>query len=237
MASIKSGWVISGLLSTVLMCAGCTTARIEFARRAETVIHAPETVAILVSAESPLEIDAVRCISESIRDARPDVCIMTLDEFRHSVFYYGYPENQDENNQYFTLLANEPVLKERILELGLRYIVSIHGGTEQQGKPLFGAIAGQGAALTWFGMAWTRQSQLEASIFDLQQVVDAGTIRSFAEGRPWFLCVGIGPICAPIGAAAFTESTACKGLGEAVATFLTGGALPESGKSINQSTE
>jgi hypothetical protein len=215
----------------------CTTAQIQFARRAQTVNDVPEKTAILVLAESPLEIDAVGCISKSIRDARPDVRIITLDEFRHNVFYYGYPENQEESNKYFTLLANEPLLKERIAKLGLRYVVSLEGGTRQEGKPLIGAIGGQGAAVTWFGMAWTRQSHLEASIFDLEKLVDAGTIRSFAEGRPWFLCIGLGPMCAPIGAAAFTESTACTGLGQAVATLFTGGSLPESENSINKSTE
>ena len=114
---------------------------------------------------------------------------------------------------------------------------TIHGGTEQQVEPIFGAAGGPGGGITVFGAHWTRKSHLEASIFDFQEVTDAGTIRSLAEGEPWVLGIGIGPFCAPIGAAAFTETIACSGLGKAVATFLTGGNLPESASSTDQAPE
>jgi hypothetical protein len=165
------------------------------------------------------------------------VRILSKDEFRHLVFYYGYPESLAESVAYFKSLALEPLLRERIADLGLRYAVSVHGETEQQGEPIFGAIGGMGGAITWFGGHWTRKSRLEASIFDLQQVNEAGTIRSLAEGEPWFLCVGFGPICAPIGAMAFTESTACTGLAKAIATFLSGGNLPGSPSSTDEARD
>ena len=234
---MKSGWVILLLLLMVSLWAGCTTSQVQFARQTKTTIEARETVAILISTESPLENDAVTCISDALRNARPGVRVITPDEFRRNIFYYGYPDNDDERRRYFTLLANEPALRERIAKLGLRYVVSLHGGTEQHGEPLLGAAGGGGAAITWFGMSWDRKSRLEASVYDLKQVVEAGTIRALAEGRPWFLCVGMGPFCVPMGAATFTESKSCTGLGAAVATFLTGGNLPESANSTDRPKE
>jgi hypothetical protein len=219
---MKSGWVILLFLSLVSLWGGCTTSQVQFARQTETAIEARETVAILISTESPLENDAVTCISDALRNARPGVRVITPDEFRRNIFYYGYPDNDDERRKYFTLLANEPVLRERMTEMRLHYVISIHGGTEQSGEPLIGGAGGGGGAITWFGMLWDRKSRLEASVYDLKQVVEAGTIRALAEGRPWFLCVGVGPFCVPMGAATFTESKSCAGLGAAVATFLTG---------------
>jgi hypothetical protein len=226
---LKSVHSIAGLVSVVLLASGCTTSQIDFVRKTDTMIDARERVAILLSTGSPLERDAVACIVEALRKAKSGVRIMTPDEFRRSIFYYGYPENPYERKKYFNLLANEPVLRERITGMDLRYVISLDGGTEQQsGDPFFGGGGGSGGGITVFGTTWKRQSWLEASIFDLKEVVESGTIQAYAEGRPWFLCVGVGPLCLPVGAAAFTESTACADLGAAVANFLTGGNLPES---------
>ena len=122
----------------------------------DTVVESHHAVLILDLTESPLEIEAEECTTESVRAAIPGVRIMTRDDFRRMGFYYGYPESEEESIKYFTMLA------------------------------------------------------------------------------PWFLSIGIGPFCAPIAAAAFTETIACSGLGKAVATFLTGGNLPESASSTDQ---
>lgn len=222
------------LVLAIFLAAGCTTAEVQFARKTQTIIEPHHSVLILATTESPLEIDAEECISESVRAAIPDVRILNRDEFHRRVFYYGYPEREDESVQYFTSLVRHPVTKKRIAELALRYAVLVHGGTEQQGEPILGAIGGGGGAVTWFGAHWTRRSHLEAWIFDFKEVTEAGTIRFLAEGKPWIICIGLGPLCAPIGAAAFTETKACSGLGSAVATFLAGGSPPNSASSTGQ---
>ena len=215
------------ILSAILLWTGCTTPEIDSTQRIAGALEPHATVAILISTDSDLEREAVKCITASLRDAKPGVRFLYLEEFRRRVFYYGYPENENDRKKYFTSLASEPALRQRVIEIGIRYVISIYGGTEQKSKPLGGATGGAGGFLTWFGMAWDRKSRLEASIFDLQQVEDVGTVRAFAEGHPWFMCIGVGPFCAPIGAAAFTESTACKGLAEALAAVLTGRHSPE----------
>ena len=225
---------VVALLLTVFLTLGCTTAQVQFARKTQTIAERRDSVLLLALTESPLEIEAQECIGDSVRAAIPGVRIIDRDEFRRQVFYYGYPESGEEAARYLTSLARHPLTKARIAELGLRYVVSIQGGTEQQAEPIFGAAGGPAGGITVFGAHWTRKSRLEASIFDFQEVADAGTIRSLAEGDPWFICVGIGPFCAPMGAAAFTESKACSGLGTAVATFLTGGNPPDAATSTGE---
>ena len=215
------------ILSAILLLAGCTTPQIDSTQRIAGALEPHATVAILISTDSDLEREAVECITTSLRDAKPGVRFLYLDEFRQRVFYYGYPENENDRKKYFTSLGNEPALKQRVIEMGIRYVISIYGATEQKSAPLGGFLGGAGGGFTWFGMAWDRKSRLEASIFDLQQVDDLWTVRTIAEGHPWFICFGIGHFCAPIGAAAFTESTACKGLAEALAAVLTGRHSPE----------
>jgi hypothetical protein len=222
------------LLLAVLLTVGCTTAQVQFARKTPTVAEPNHSILLLAMTESPLEIEAQECIADSVRAAIPGVRIIDRDEFRRSVFYYAYPQSGEEAARYLTSLAGHPVTKVRIAELGLRYAVSVQGGTDQKVDPIFIAAGGYGGFFTVLGAHWTRKSRLEASIFDFQEGADAGTIRSLAEGDPWFLCIGAGPFCAPMGAAAFTESKACSGLGSAVATFLTGGNPPDATTSTGE---
>lgn len=224
------------LFLTLLLTAGCTTIDVQFARKTQTVAESDHSILLLALTESPLEIEAEECIADSVRTTVSGARIVSRDEFRRQVFYYAYPQSGEEAARYFTSLVRHPVTKARIAESGLRYAVSVQGGTDQQVEPIFGAAGGPGGGITVFGAHWTRKSHLEASIFDFQEATDAGTIRSLAEGDPWFLCIGVGPFCAPIGAAAFTETKACSSLGSAVATFLTGQNLPESSGSTSQSS-
>jgi hypothetical protein len=217
--------VLGGLLWNA-----CTTAKIDSSQKIAGELGSNETIAILVSTNSDLERESVECITHAVRRIRPGTRVIGLDEFHRSVFYYGYPDTNDEFHKYFSSLVKEPTVKNRINDRGLHYAISIYGRTEQTGEPLAGGGGGGGGFFTAFGMSWERTSQLAASIFDLRQGADLGTVLALAEGKPWILCVGVGPFCAPIGAAAFTEAKACTGLADAVAAVLTGSATPASAK-------
>jgi hypothetical protein len=72
-----------------------------------------------------------------------------------------------------------------------------------------------------FGAVFDRKSNVTASVVDLQQG-QSGEVKASAEGKPWFACIGVLIMCAPIGALAFTEAKACDEIGTGVAKFLAG---------------
>src|SRR5262245_64247189 len=78
-----------------------------------------------------------------------------------------------------------------------------------------------GGGMTVLGAGFDRKSNLTASIRDLQQG-QSGEVKASAEGKPWFACIGLLIMCAPIGAPAFTEAKACDEIGTAVSKFFTG---------------
>lgn len=216
---MKSGWLSMGLL----LAAGCTTAQVQATRQMPTRIEAHEPVAIVVSHETTeLASDAVGCISKALKESFPNLRIVPPDEFHRTAFPDVVLELAPRALIYLPLLLNDPAFRARIAPLGLRYLISIQGKTDQQSKPIVGGGAGLGGGWTALGAEWDRKSNVTASILDLKQSLGVGEIRASAEGKPWFVCVGALVFCVPLGAPAFTEAKACDDIGKAVAKFLAG---------------
>lgn len=205
-------------LLPALLWAGCTTAQVQATRQIPTRIETHEPVAIVVSTETTeLASNAVGCISKALKEGFPNLRVILPDEFHKSAFPDVPLELAPRALIYLPLLLNDPAFRARIAPLGLRYLISVQGKTDQQSK----FIGGAGGGATAFGAQWDRKSNLTASILDLQQG-QSGEVTATAEGKPWFLCIGLGPLCAPIGAPAFTEAKACDEIGKGVAKFFAG---------------
>jgi len=121
--------------------------------------------------------------------------------------------------------VNHATFRERIASLGIRYLIHMRGETVQTGKAEAGAIGGPGAAVLVIGGSWDRNTRLSASILDLKQSSEAGSVTASATGRPWFFAVLPSPLI--LGMPAFTESKACGEMGKALARFLAGEKPPE----------
>ncbi len=211
------------LALTASLVGGCTTAQVREDRKASTGIVPGEAIAILTSTGSPLEGEAVGCITEAVRTAIPKVRIVLPDEFRRTVFAAQPPDDEAERAKYLTSLATDPAIRDRMTALGIRYLIAIGGSTRQGGDLKVGAVGGPGGG--FFIVFWEgpRHSRLVASILDLTQARQVGELHAEASGHPWFVLVGI----LPLGRPAFTEGQVCKDIGEAVVNYLTGRNAPE----------
>jgi hypothetical protein len=219
---MKSKWLTVGLFSAAFLWAGCTRAQVQATRQIPTRIETHEAVAIGVSPETTdLTSDAVGCISKALKERFPNLRIVLPDEFHRTAFPDVALELAPCALIYLPLLLNDPAFRARIAPLGLRYLISVQGKTDQQANPFAGGAGGGGGAVTVFGAVFDRKSNLTASILDLQQG-QSGEVRASAEGKPWFACIGLLIMCAPIGAPAFTEAKACDEIGTAVAKFFAG---------------
>jgi hypothetical protein len=211
-----------GLLAMTWLWVGCTTAQVQVTRQIPTRIEAHEPVAIVVSHETTdLTSGAVGCISKALKDRFPNLQIVLPNEFHRTALPDVALELAPRALIYLPLLLNDPAFRARIAPLGLRYLISVQGKTDQQAEPFIGAVGGPGGGMTVLGAGFDRKSNLTASILDLQQG-HSGEVKALAEGKPWFACIGILIMCAPIGAPAFTEAKACDEIGTAVAKFFAG---------------
>jgi len=232
---------LAGFFATALLLAGCTTAQVREAREGATGIEPHEAIAIIIdsysspnrinsSPDSPNETRAIEnelggCLSETIRKAHPTLRIVSPDEFRQAVFSYQFPEGEAQIQEYLALLVNQPAIRDRMAFLRIRYLISVGGATHQgtlEGGG-FAAVAPGGGGFFGFWSA-DRQSRLKATVFDLKQAGTSRKLHAEASGRPWLAIV----VIVPIGAPAFTESRACRDLGEAIAKFLANHETSES---------
>jgi hypothetical protein len=166
------------------------------------------------------ESEIIGCISDEVRIAYPTLRIVLPDEFRRTAFPDLAPEAAPNTQEYIGLLLNHPTFKERVSSLGVRYLISIVGPrTEETGGFGFAGVGGYGGAVVVIVGGWDRKSSLTASVLDLQRWRTAGKVEASALGHPWLLIVFPSPLM--IGAPAFTESKACRDLGEAIAKFVT----------------
>ncbi len=214
------GRLTIGFVALAWLWVGCTKAELGEIRKGPTGFEPHEAVAIVVSRDSRIaEDEIVDCISTAINEADPTLRVVTPDEFRRAAFPNLAPEAAPQNPQYLALLLKHPPFQERMTQEGIRYLIFVSGGTEQQHHGDFFCAPGGCLGLVW----WDRESRLVASVFDFKQGRMPGEVRASASGRPWFAVV----LFFPLGLPAATETRACSELGEGVARFLAGGNPPQ----------
>ena len=228
-----------GLLAATLLWAGCTTVQVQAVRHTATGIESKEAIALLFWRQSPPdrqdappirgkidvwrqidEKEIVTCVSDEVRKAQPSLRVVPQDEFRRVAFPDLPPEAAPNSPEYLTLLLNHATFRERISSLGIRYLIFLRGATEEKGDASAGGVAGPGAGVLVIGGSWDRNTRLSASILDLKQSREAGSVAASASGRPWFFAVLPSPLI--LGMPAFTESKACGELGQELVRFLAG---------------
>jgi hypothetical protein len=208
---------LAAFLFSAALLSACATGVVTQSREAPTGLGAGEAIAFVF--ERQFSLDAQRLEEREIIG-----CISEADEFRRTVFPGLAPEAAPDKLEYFELLLDHPTFKERVAALGIRYLISVGGATEQTSGPGLGAVGGPGAAVLVIAGSWDRKTSLTASVLDLQQKRIAGKLEASATGHPWVLIVFPSPLM--IGAPAFTESKACEELGQAVAKFVASEKTP-----------
>jgi hypothetical protein len=234
-------------LSAALICTsltGCMTAKIEEVREAPTQISSNEAVVLLAKPhlegtgteekfldclERELVGEAVSANVASAQKAgkkfepRTSLAnkpfqIYADHHFIDALYPWLEPSTAPANAQGFTTFLARPGVSERVGAMGVRFIVWIDGVTQKtDGGGSIACAAGPGGAgclgLGW----WEKQSDYEATIWDVRQGVNAGTVTTDVKGTS----VMIGAI-APIPIISPVQSTACDRLAGQLKEFLLG---------------
>jgi hypothetical protein len=227
-----------------LLLSGCMTARIEELREAPTQIAAHEAIVLLAKPHlegTGTEEKFLNClerelvgqeVSASVAQAqkagkqvsartsftnRP-FQIYAEDHFVDSLYPWLEPSTAPANAQGFSTFLSRPGVAERVAEMGVRYIVWVDGVTQKtDGGGSIACAAGPGGAgclgLGW----WEKQSDYEATVWDLRHGINAGTVTTDVKGTS----VMIGAI-APIPLISPVQSTACDRLAAQLKSFLLG---------------
>lgn len=239
------------LISASGMLSACMTARIEELREAPTQITANEAIVLLAKPHlegTGTEEKFLNCLERELvgeefsasvaykqRDGKNveprsqirngPFQIYADHHFVDALYPWLEPSTAPANAQGFANFISRPGVSERVNEMGVRFIVWIDGITQKtDGGGSIACAAGPGGAgclgLGW----WEKSSDYEATVWDLRQGVNAGTLSTDVKGTS----VMIGAI-APIPLIAPVQSTACDRLAGQLKSFLLGGGPENSG--------
>lgn len=215
------------ILLSILCFAGCRSITVKEQRSASTGIETGESVTIVLNFSGDLSMEETqkveekygRCIADALKRKNPEIRFVPAGKFRTAVFPGLDFASSPRTPGSYRLLLDNPGFQERIVALGIRYLVIVGGSTETQhdfGDILCGAGYGGGGC---FGLkVWKKTSALAGVIIDFKKSRTAGEVSATVTGKSWFAVLGI----LPLGMPTFTESRACDELGESVGKFLVG---------------
>lgn len=200
---------------------GCMQARIEESRELETPIAKGEQVVILAKPQiegAGAEDAFMDCVGDGLRGGRHGVAVHDNNEFVDKMFPWFEPSTAPGRPEAVSALLARPGVAERVTESGVRYVVWLDGSTRKTdggGSLACGAAPG-GAGCIGFGW-WQKESDYEATIWDLKQGKSAGSVGTNVTGTSAI----VGAIV-PVPFIARVQATACNRLSNQLRSFFSG---------------
>lgn len=231
-------------LSAAVVVSGCMTAKIEENRHASTRISSNEAVVLLakphlegagaedefldclerelvgrkISAESQQAWEAGKPHEPRSNLANSPFQIYADGQFVDALYPWLEPSTAPANADGLGALLARPGVGERVSAMGVRYIVWIDGATKKtDGGGSVACGAGPGGAgcigLGW----WEKQSDYQATVWDLRDQIGVGDVTTEVSGTSVFIgAVAPIPIIMPV------QSTACDRMAAQLKSFLVG---------------
>lgn len=218
----RSYW--SGLLwlASAALVSGCMTARIEQNREALTGIEDDEAVVILARSlhnGNDTEAAFIDCIDKQLGKGSTPLKVIPDEVFRDSYYPWFEPRTAPTGPGDLPRLLAEPALATKLAENRVRYLIWIEGSTEAlEGGGSISCAAGAGAGGCFGLMWWEKDSDYEASVWDVKQAVGSGTVSTDVNGMSVVPAVVV-----PIPLIAPTQGKACRRLADQLKTFLVEG--------------
>ena len=212
---------MSRLLLVVLaaLTGGCMTATIEQSRHTLTGVGDGDAIVVLARSYhngNNTEGKFIDCIDKQLGKGRRSMTVIPDEDFRDAFYPWFEPRTAPKTPADLPSLLAEPAVVDRINETGLRYIVWVEGSTEAlEGGGNISCSVGPGGGGCFGLMWWEKDSDYEASVWDLRQVASAGQVAADVNGMSIMPAVVIPvPLIAP------TQTTACKRLSDQLKMFL-----------------
>lgn len=214
--------LIVGVLAPLLL-GGCMRARVDESRELPSAIGTDESVVVLAKPQIEgvgAEGDFIDCVGKRIAGRNKAIKIESNQDFTDRLFPWFEPGTVPSRPEGLTAVLQQPGVSEQVAATGVRYIVWLDGGTRKTdggGSLACGAAPGA-AGCIGFGW-WEKESNYEATVWDLKQAKSVGSVGADVTGTS--AVVGL---VVPLPFIARVEGTACDRLGEQLRSFLAGSA-------------
>jgi hypothetical protein len=197
-----------------------TTSRLEPYKQTDAVISAGESVVVLARkhhASHEAEQDFVECISDSLATGKQDIEVHGSTDFEDMMYPWFEPSTAPLSTADLSELFDRPGVLDRVRDTGVRFVVWLDGSTDRiasgGGITCAAGVGGAGCmGLAW----WEDDARYDATVWDIQELSNAGTIHADVRGRSVMPAIII-----PFPFIARPRAKACRGLTEQLEQFLT----------------
>jgi hypothetical protein len=209
-------------LAVLAALAGCMTAKLDENRIMPTAIAKGEGIVILAKPQvegTGAEQDFMSCVSGKLAHGHEPFSVYGNEEFQNTLFPWFEPSTAPVRAEGITTLLNHPKVAHRLAETGVRYVVWLDGNTRKTdgGGSIACGIAPGAAGCIGFGW-WEKQSDYQATVWDLKTAKSTGSVSTNVTGTS--AMVGL---LVPLPFIARVQGTACDRMAGQLRTFLTGG--------------
>ena len=216
----KAGRACLAFVSLGLLSACGVTARMEPYKQTNVVIGEGDQVVVLARkhhATHEAEEGFVDCISESLARGRNGIDVHPTKDFEDMLYPWFEPSMAPLSTDELSELLEKPGVMDRVRSTGVRFLVWLDGSTERTssggGISCAAGIGGAGCmGLAW----WEDDARYDATVWDIQELSDAGTIHADVRGRSVMPAIIV-----PLPFISRPQAKACRGLTEQLHQFLT----------------
>lgn len=209
-------------LAAIVALPGCMQARVDQSRELHTQIAKNEAVVILPKPQvegAAAEEGFMDCVGGGLAGHGDGaIAVQSHQQFVDSTFPWFEPGTAPSRPEAIEQLMTRPGLAEKVAAAHVRYIVWLDGGTRKTdggGSIACGAAPGA-AGCIGFGW-WEKETNYEATIWDIKQGKAAGSVGTDVTGTSAI----VGAVV-PIPFIARVQGTACNRMAGQLRTFFTG---------------
>lgn len=213
---------MSLIIGALFLFTGCTTSTIVDEYRvndSNIVLTKQEKIVVLgrrQAGEYETEPSFIRCIGDKLAKSG-DVFVVPESEFLDQLYPWFEPRVAPLHLKRMKFFLSEPLLREKISSIGVRYMIWVDGATETTNSEgsLSCSVGPAGGGCYGFA-TWDKVSEYEAVIWDLEDGKEEGRVKVDANGTSYMIAV-----VAPIPFVAQVQSQACDGIGKQLRSFFS----------------
>ncbi|MCS6946727.1 MAG: hypothetical protein NZM12_03830 [Steroidobacteraceae bacterium] len=229
MESIRNLLSLAACAALPAVLGGCVQARVAETREMQqTPIAANEAVVILAKPQiegAGTEDSFMDCLGRQLSSGADAINVHDNNEFVDRMFPWFEPATAPAKPAAVSVLLTRPGVAEQVAATGVRYVIWLDGSTRKTdggGSIACGAAPGA-AGCVGFGW-WEKESDYEATVWDLKNAKSAGSIDANVTGTS----AVVGAIV-PLPFIARVQSTACDRMADQLRIFFRGGSTAAKG--------
>jgi hypothetical protein len=210
-------------LSLIFVITACTTINVDHIQLEDNLdLRAGDSIVILGrhhSAEIETETSLVACLGGKLNRQLTNIRVVPESQFIDDFYPWFEARTAPQHPKKLQKLLEEPLLANRIDQLGIRYFIWVEGSTERTGSSgsMTCSIAPGGGGCFGFG-TWEDTSDYETTIWDIETFKEVGRISTEAVGNSYMPAFVI-----PIPMLAQVEDDSCAGMGKQLVNFFQSG--------------